>query len=101
MNGEQRHFPFGLNENARGVSMTGDELRKARAELGRLWRLNRPVHASELARAMGWPADRNAGQVIRRHEQARSKPIPVPIACAVKMMLRGALPPDGLPARSA
>lgn len=77
--------------------MTGDELRKARTELGRLWGLKGTVSAARLARAMGWPADRNAGQVIRRHERARTKPIPVPMACAVRMMLRGALPPAGVP----
>jgi hypothetical protein len=77
--------------------MTGDDLRKARVELGRMWRLKRPVQASELGRAMGWSPEQDAGQVIRRHERARTKPVPVPLACAVQMMLRGALPPQGLP----
>lgn len=77
--------------------MTGDELRKARIELGRLWQKGRPVHASELGRAIGFH-DGDPGAIIRRHERARSKAVPVGLACSVRMMLRGALPPDGIPA---
>jgi hypothetical protein len=44
--------------------MTGNELRLARIDLGRRWRLKRPVFASELGRALGYQAQ-DPGESIR------------------------------------
>ncbi len=76
--------------------MTGEELRCARADLGQLWGLDRPVFAAELGRALGM-APTDPGASIRRYEAARADQVPGPVATAVMMMLRGALPPGGLP----
>lgn len=77
--------------------MTGDELRKARVALGTLWGWSRPVHASELGRLLHFsPSD--PGESIRNYEAARADPVPGPVSVAVGMMLKGALPPDGLAA---
>jgi hypothetical protein len=80
--------------------MTGDELRKARVKLGQLWGLPRPIHASELGRALQLsPSD--PGESIRHYEKHRTGGVPGPIAVAVTMMLAGALPPGGVPATKA
>ncbi len=76
--------------------MTGTELRRARKVLGEKWGLGRPVHASELGRALRMaPAD--PGESIRAYEAGTTKHIPGPVTVAVEMMLAGVLPPDGLP----
>lgn len=75
--------------------MTGDELRQARARLGHLWALDRPVHCAELGRALEM-FDEDPGAAIRRHEADRIGEVPRAIAAGVKMMLNGSLPPDGL-----
>ncbi len=79
-----------------GRPLTGDELRKARATLGKLWGYDRPAFAAELGRALGNPA-RDEGEFIRNHERARSEPIPWLLAAAVNMLLHRALPPNGIP----
>lgn len=77
--------------------MTGDDLRKARTALGKLWGWPRPVHASELGRALRLcPSD--PGESIRNYEAARAEVVPGPVSVAVDMMLRGTFPPDGLAA---
>jgi hypothetical protein len=76
--------------------MTGNDLRKARIALGELWGLERAVFATELGRALGNRA-RDPGELIRDYERARTQPIPWAIATAVQMMVRGALPPSGIP----
>ena len=76
--------------------MTGDELRRARVRLGALWGLRRPAHASELGRALRL-AKQDPGESIRAYEAQRDKRVPGPVAVAVEMMLRGTLPPDGIP----
>lgn len=78
--------------------MTGDDLRKARATLGRMWGWERPAFASELGRALGNPA-RDPGQLLRGYEARRDEPIPWFIATPVEMMLKGVFPPDGVPLR--
>lgn len=78
--------------------MTGDELRKARIELGRLWGWDRPVFASELGRALGNPA-RDPGEIIRNAEARRDEPVPWYVATPIKMMLLRAFPPEGVPVR--
>jgi hypothetical protein len=77
--------------------MTGDDLRKARAALGRLWGLERPLHAAELGRALRMSKS-DPGERIRDYEADRAGPVPGPVAVAVEMMLGGALPPGGLSA---
>lgn len=79
-----------------GIAMTGDELRKARVEIGRLWGLSRPIHAAELGRALRM-ARGDPGESIRAYEANRTKLVPGPVSVGVEMFLRGSLPPDGLP----
>lgn len=76
--------------------MTGAELRRARARLGQLWGLDRPVHAAELGRALRM-APSDPGESIRAYEHGDTARIPGPVAVAVEMMLGGALPPGGVP----
>lgn len=75
--------------------MTGLELHAARATLGRLWGLGRPLHMSELGRALRL-GGRDPGASIRDYERGKTK-VSGPMSVAVEMMLRGALPPDGVP----
>lgn len=76
--------------------MTGDELRKARITLGRMWGFDRPLHASELGRALRM-APKDPGESIRAYEAKRARRVPGVLEAAVEMMLRGSLPPDGIP----
>src|SRR5690606_12121539 len=50
------------------TEMTGDDLRAARATLGEMWGLGRPLHMSELARALRL-SGRDPGQTIRDWER--------------------------------
>jgi hypothetical protein len=75
--------------------MTGPELYKARATLGELWGKGRPLHMSELGRALRL-GGRDPGASIRDYERGTTK-ISGPLSVAIEMMLRGALPPDGIP----
>lgn len=74
--------------------MTADQLRNARATLGQLWGLGRPLHMSEMGRALRL-GGRDPGASIRDYERGKTK-ISGPMSVAVEMMLKGALPPDGL-----
>ena len=74
--------------------MTGDDLRNARAALGELWGLGRPLKMSELGRALGL-GGADPGQSIRDYERGTTK-ISGPIRNLVTLYLRGVLPPDGL-----
>ncbi len=78
--------------------MTGADLYRARIELGRLWGFDRAVFASELGRALGNPA-RDPGEIIRNYEAKRSEPVPWFLATPVSLLLRGSLPPGGVPLR--
>lgn len=75
--------------------MTGPDLHAARATLGELWGKGRPLHMSELGRALRL-GGRDPGASIRDYERGATS-ISGPISVAVEMMLRGALPPDGIP----
>lgn len=75
--------------------MTGDELYAARRALGEMWGLGRPLHASELGRVLRL-GGKEPGESIRDYERGKTR-ISGPMSVAVEMMLRGALPPDGLP----
>ena len=75
--------------------MTPDQLHAARETLGRLWNKGRPLHASELGRALRL-GGRDPGASIRDYERGKTT-ISGPLSVAVEMMLSGALPPDGIP----
>jgi hypothetical protein len=75
--------------------LTGDDLRKARAVLGRRWGFGRPVHAAELGRALRM-APSDPGDSIRAYEAKRTERIPGLLDAAVTMLLNGAMPPDSL-----
>lgn len=75
--------------------MTAEELYDARARLGEMWGKGRPLHASELGRALRL-GGRDAGESIRDYERGKTA-ISGPLSVAVGMMLAGMLPPDGIP----
>jgi hypothetical protein len=70
--------------------MTGREIRSARAKLGKLWGLDRPLHASELARALRLKG-RDPGATVLSWESGT--PVSGPVSVAIEMMLAGAAPP--------
>jgi hypothetical protein len=70
--------------------MTGKDIRKARATLGKLWGLDRPLYASELARALRLQG-RDPGATVLAWESGT--PISGPVSVAIEMMLGGAKPP--------
>lgn len=70
--------------------MTGRDIRTARAKLGKLWGLNRPLHAAELARALRLTG-RDPGRSVLDWEAG--KPVSGPVSVAIEMMLAGAMPP--------
>ncbi len=72
--------------------MTGEELRHARARLGALWRLGRPVALTELGRILGLEG-RDQGATVRDWERGKS-PIRGPTALAVRAMLDGWRPKE-------
>lgn len=74
--------------------MTADELRNARATLGQMWGLGRPLKMAEMGRALGL-GGRDPGESIGDYER-RATAISGPISCLVRVYLGGALPPDGL-----
>jgi len=71
--------------------VTPQELTEARADLGVLWGLGRPLHAAELGRILRLPG-RDPGRNVMLWER-RTHPIPGPVSLCVDMMLRGARPP--------
>jgi hypothetical protein len=70
--------------------MTPEQLRDARAKLGELWGLGRPLKASELGRALRL-SGRDVGESIRDWERGKT-PISGPVSVAVEAMLRGFRP---------
>lgn len=75
--------------------MTSEELYGAREKLGRMWGKGRPLHASEMGRALRL-GGRDPGESIRDYERGKTA-ISGPLSVAVEMMLAGMLPPDGVP----
>jgi hypothetical protein len=72
--------------------MTGEELRAARGALGEAWGLGRPLHMSELGRALRLQG-RDPGSTVRDWER-REGPTG-PAAVAIETWLRDrSLPPD-------
>ena len=78
--------------------MTGAEIHAARGRLGHLWGLGRPLHASELGRALRL-SGRDPGASVRDYERGKTA-ISGPVSVAIEMMLASTLPPDGLGAIS-
>lgn len=74
--------------------MTGEELRNARAALGQMWGLGRPLKMSEMGRALGL-GGRDPGESIRDYERGKTT-ISGPVDRLVRVYLGGVLPPDGL-----
>lgn len=74
--------------------MTKDDLARARETLGEAWGFGRPLHRSELGRALRM-AGRDPGRTMGDYEDGRS-PIPGPLSVAIEMMLAGAPPPVGI-----
>lgn len=72
--------------------MTGEELHDARRTLGMMWGFDRPLHASELGRALRL-GGRDPGESIRDYERGKTR-ISGPMSVAVEMMLAGAKPPN-------
>lgn len=70
--------------------MTGPEIRQARADLGRLFGLGRPLRAAELGRLLRLKG-RDPGATVLAWEAG--DPISGPVSVAVEMMLDGARPP--------
>jgi len=70
--------------------MTGRDIRAARAKLGKLWGLDRPLYASELARALRLKG-RDPGATVLAWEAGAT--ITGPVSVAIEMMLAGAEPP--------
>lgn len=58
--------------------MNGDDLRNARAVLGRLYGLKRPLHKSEMGRALGFGGD-DHGQSVRGYEKGSTASIRPPM----------------------
>lgn len=71
--------------------MTPMQIRNARATLGRLWGMDRPLLASEFGRILGL-AGRHPGATVLDWERGKA-PISGPVSVAVEMMLAGARPP--------
>ncbi len=70
--------------------MTPSQLRDARDTLGRMWGYNRPLHMSEMGRALRLHG-RDPGRAIRDYERGTTK-ISGPLSLAVELMLAGANP---------
>lgn len=71
--------------------MTPDDLYAARRTLGMMWGLGRPLHASEMGRALRL-GGRDPGESIRDYERGKTR-ISGPVSVAVEMMLAGAKTP--------
>lgn len=67
--------------------MTGDDIRSARATLGAMWGLGRPLHYSELAAALKLRG-RDPGATVRDYERGHSD-VSGPVSVAIEAMLAG------------
>ncbi len=74
--------------------MTGPDLTAARARLGEMWNLPRPLKKAELGRLLRL-GSRDPGESVSDWESGKTR-VPGPAVVAVQMMLNGALPPDGI-----
>jgi hypothetical protein len=71
------------------------DLYNARATLGLMWGLGRPLKASEMGRVLRL-GGRDPGESIRDYERGKTR-ISGPVALAVELMLQGAVPSGGVP----
>lgn len=72
--------------------MSPEELRQARRTLGFRWGYGRPLHASEMGRALGLHG-RDPGRSVRRYEE-EVRSIPPHVLVTLKSYLAGATPPE-------
>jgi hypothetical protein len=72
--------------------MTPEQLRAARATLGQLWGLGRPLHMTELGRALRLTG-RDPGESVRDWERGHT-PISGPVSVAIEAMLAGSKSPS-------
>lgn len=70
--------------------MTAADIRDARARLGEMWGLGRPLRAAELGRILGLRG-RDPGESVLDWESGR-RPISGPAALAIDAMLAGYRP---------
>lgn len=66
--------------------MTGEDIRNARATLGKMWGLGRPLHAVELGRLLGLKGSRPGETVL---DWENGKPVSGPVAGMIWYMLQG------------
>ena len=71
--------------------MTPADLYAARATLGLMWGLGRPLKASEMGRVLRL-GGRDPGESVRDYERGKTR-ISGPVSLAVELMLAGAVPP--------
>lgn len=77
--------------------MTGDDIRQARTELGRMWKLTnkegecRPLHAAELAKLLRL-GGRDPGRSVIDWEKGKTH-VTGPVSVVIEMMLAGHEPP--------
>lgn len=74
--------------------MIGADVKAARERLGDLWKKDRPLFASELARALRLRG-RDPGASVALWE--KGEPITGPVSALITLYLAGILPPDGIP----
>lgn len=70
--------------------MTGAEIHAARARLGEMWGLGRPLLASELGRVLRLTG-RDPGEAVRDWEIGKAS-VSGPVSVAIDLMLAGARP---------
>lgn len=75
--------------------MTPSQVRSARGTLGTLWQKNRPLFASELARALRL-SGRDPGATVLAWEKGKAS-VSGPVSCLIELYLAGTNPPDGIP----
>lgn len=69
--------------------MTPAQIRRARATLGKMWGLDRPLHLVELGEALGLKGN-DVGQSVRKWEQGA--PVTGPVRRAIEAWLGGYVP---------
>lgn len=74
--------------------MTGAELRDARAKLGELWGLGRPLTMSEMGAVLRLRGA-DPGTSIRDYERGKTV-VSGPMEVAITLLLNGAAIPDGI-----
>jgi hypothetical protein len=96
----RREYKKQIHKRDHVGGMTGGELRAARAALGYMWGLGRPLHRSEMGRILRLTG-RDTGATVCLWERGEGPTGPASVA--IEMMLDGARPRglDGLPTNGA